>query len=112
MKNAMLKTLIAGIMIIAFAGIGIVYAADQMLDTTVSDTVKRLDKNGNEYVRVIIDEAKELNGVSYTASTAVMFFGPLVQEAKNLKKGDALKVIASSSEYQGRTSYTAVAFVK
>jgi hypothetical protein len=89
-----------------------VQAADQLLTATVSDVVVTNDKNGNEYVRLIIAEPKELDGVSYVSSTAVMCFRETASFAKTLKKGDKIRAIVSPNEYQGRTSYRLISWAK
>jgi hypothetical protein len=85
-------------------------AADQMLNATVSDIVVTNDKNGNEYVRLIINEPRELDGVAYVSSVAVMCFRETANFAKTLKKGDKIRAIVSPNEYQGKTSYRLISW--
>ena len=85
-------------------------AADQMLNATVSNIVVTNDKNGNEYVRLIINEPRELDGVAYVKSVAVMCFRETANFAKTLKKGDKIKAIVSPSEYQGKTNYLLISW--
>ena len=98
------------ISILAFASFAA--AADLMLDTTIKTATVATDKNGNEYVRFIIVENKELNGIAYKADTVVMCFGSIVESAKGYSDGDPLKAIASTNEYKGRTNYSVIAFVE
>ena len=88
-----------------------VYAQDIMLDTKISQAVTKLDKNGNEYTRFIIQEARELNGVKYNTDVVVMAFGSIVAKAKTYAAGDMLKAVAGSSEYRGNLNYSIKAFV-
>jgi hypothetical protein len=88
------------------------YAEDIMLNASPTDVVSKLDKNGSPYVRMIIQEDKELNGVAYKSGVPVMFFGDLVAKAKAVKPGQAIKVIASKGDYKGKTSYTAISFIE
>mgnify|MGYP003572146819 FL=1 len=87
-------------------------AADKILSTTVDSATTALDKNGNEYVRMIVSEPRTLSGVKYTTSVAVMAFGDQVAPAKAIAAGDNIKAIVSSREYQGRTSYTVISFIE
>lgn len=88
------------------------FSADLMLESQINTVTVATDKNGNEYVRFIISEDKNLNGVAYKADTAVMAFGSTVEKAKTFTSGDKLKAIAQSNEYKGRTSYNILAFVQ
>ena len=92
--------------------VGFAVAAEKIIDTTADQVTVALDKNGNEYVRVIVSEPKTLQGISYTAQTAVMCFGSTVEEAKTLQEGDPIKAIVSEQEWKGRTSYTLVQLIK
>jgi len=83
-----------------------VFSADKVLDATVDSVVTSLDKNGNEYTRVIVMETKKLQGVEYEDGTAAMAFGSLSEDIKNMQPGDNLKAIVATREYQGQTSYT------
>ena len=87
-------------------------AADKILETTVDSAVTALDKNGAEYVRIIITEPRTLNGISYQKSLPVMAFGATVADAKSYQAGDELKAIVTPRNYQGSESYTVVSFVK
>jgi hypothetical protein len=87
-------------------------AADKVLNTTVRDVTTAIDKNGAEYVRLIVADQRELNGIKYETDAALMAFGPQVQEAKSVKKGDQIKAIVSGREYQGRLSYTLIKLLK
>ena len=87
---------------------GNVLAKDIMLDTEIKTMTVANDKNGNEYVRFIIEEPRSLNGVEYTDTVAVMAFGSTVADAKELSEGDGLKAIASQNEYRGRTNYNII----
>lgn len=95
---------------IMFIGIGAAMAADVELNSKISSVKIALDKNGNEYVRFIIAEKKDLNGFAYETEAAVMVFGGAVATAKTMKAGDTLSAICNQGEYKGRTSYTVLAF--
>lgn len=88
------------------------FAAEEVKTFQVQSAVSRLDKNGNPYVRFIVEETKTLNGTQYTVGVPVMAFGQIAKEAASYKTGDTVNAIVSSRDYQGRQSYTILAFVK
>ena len=84
-----------------------------MLNTTVQSATVALDKNGHEYVRLIINEERNMNGISYEKGVPVMAFGDLVEPAKSYNAGDQLKAIANYRQLpDGRESYSVIQFVK
>jgi len=87
-------------------------AADEMITAKVQSVTQAVTKNGTPYVRVIIEEKRELNGVPYTAGIPMMFFGSTVSQGKTLKAGDMIKAIVTPRDFNGRTSYTVQAIVK
>jgi len=106
------QSLIAAIVCFAIAVAGCiglvneVLAEDLILEGTVDSVTIAFDKNGNEYVRVIITETRTLQGVTYEAGTPVMFFGDLAEKGKALQKGDKFKAVADKRLWNGRLSYT------
>jgi hypothetical protein len=91
---------------------GVVLAEDVVLNAPVERAIVKKDKNGNAYVRVLIQDKRELNGVTYDKTTSAMAFGDQVTTAAKLKKGDTLNVIASKSDYRGGVSYQILKFLK
>lgn len=89
-----------------------VYAEDALLNINPTQVVSKIDKNGNPYVQMIIEESRSLSGVDYKTTVPVMFFGELVDQAKAIQPGTPIKVIANKGEYKGRISYTAISIVK
>ena len=88
-------------------------AEDQILTAKVQSIENKLDKNGNQYCRIFIEEQKSISGIEYKTSTAVMGFGAsLVEQMKNIKKGDTIKAVVASNEYKGRTSYNVLALIQ
>ena len=81
-------------------------AQDKLVTAKVSKVTIAKDKHGNEYVRLSVDNSKELNGVEYTTTASAMAFGDLVSQAKLVKAGTTVKMIVSEREFQGRQSYT------
>lgn len=88
------------------------FAKDVILDTEIQTVTVALDKNGNEYARLIITEPRTLQGVAYTVTVPVMCFGEMVAQAKDFQSGDQLKAIAQTNEYKGRTNYNIIAFIE
>jgi len=111
MKNRLAPRL-AGLMIGAVGLIaGTAFAEDVLLNAKIQDVVQAMDKNRRPYVRVIINEEKTLQGVSYEVGVPVMAFGSQVEKAKALKKGDILKAICGKKDNDGKTSYTLLKIV-
>ena len=81
-------------------------AAEQVINLPITGKVVAPDKNGNEYVRLIVGETKSLQGVEYSIGTAAMCFGQVVPQAKSLEVGDSLKAIVQKRTFNGRESYT------
>lgn len=110
-------TTLLSISILAFALIMVTVIAasaeDKILNTKIDSTTVALTKNGNQYVRFIVSEERELNGIKYNRSLPVMAFGSLVDAAKAMKAGDTLKAVVSYRKLSdGRESYTILSFIK
>jgi len=102
MKKLIFLFLILFVATIAFAG-------ESVLRATASDVVITMDKNGNEYVRIIVSETKTLEGIQYTTGVPVMAFGDQVASAKKIKKGQKFTAVVSERIFEGRRSYTILA---
>ncbi len=79
--------------------------ADQILEAKVYSVQEGIGKNGQQFVRVVVVEKRQLNGHSYEAAVPVMAFGSTVQKAKALVPGNTLKAIVSQKTFAGNTSY-------
>ena len=86
--------------------VSVAQAADVVLKAKIQSVTVAIDKNGNQYVRFIVDETRKMQGVEYEVGVAVMAFRGTVKEAKAFKDGDILKAICSERVFQGRKSYT------
>lgn len=99
---------IAALMVSALAGIA--SAKDVVLENTIESKTLATGSDGNEYIRFIVNEKRELSGVTYDAGVAVMVFSgsapEVFEQAKAMNPGDKIRAIAEQREYQGRTSYT------
>jgi len=90
----------------------IALGADSIINSKISNMVEKVDKNGNPYVRFIITEQRKLGGVKYKTGVPVMAFREHAQKAQTYKIGDNLKAVVKYREYQGRESYTIMAFIE
>jgi len=107
----MKKTLILVMAIICICA-SVANAEDVVINAIVASATIAIDKNGNEYVRIIIVEPRQLQGVEYDVGVPIMFFGDFVEKAKTLKKGDRIHVVVNKRLYQGNFSYTALAVIE
>jgi len=89
----------------------VTFAQDVVIEKPIKSITIKKDKNGNEYVRFIVDDKNTLNGISYSKETSVMAFGDNVVKAKTFKKGQTLKAVVDKGSYKGRTSYTIIEIV-
>lgn len=114
-RNLSIALALIAALSILFAGISVAAAADNinpdvMLSAKILDKVTKLDRNGKPYVRMIVEDTRVKDGVSYTTSAPVMAFGQMaIDKVATLKKGDTLNAIVSQSVYRGKLSYTLIA---
>ena len=94
------------IMLVLSLSIPAAHAKDVVIKAQVTSVTKALDKNGNSYTRIIVEESRELNGIAYTSGVPVMAFSEIAGQVKGLKAGDTLHVIAAKRTFEGRDSYT------
>jgi len=106
MRKSFALSIIAALVIMVVCLSIPAYAKDVVIEAKVTSITKALDKNGSPYVRIIVEEARELNGVAYTSGVPVMAFSTIAGQVKGLKAGDTLHVIAAKRTFQGRDSYT------
>jgi len=104
-KNIVLMALLLVLMPISATG------QDVVLTAEIREVVLALDRNGRQYVRVIVSEERTLNGIAYQVGVPVMAFGRQVEKAKILKKGQILKAICKKREFHGEVSYTILTIV-
>jgi len=110
MKRMYTLLLIIAVAIIAISAATAI--ADQVITAPVDQVITKLDKNGNEFTRIMITESRELQGIKYQTQVPIMCFQGTNEAARNLKKGQIIKVVVRPQQYQGSTSYTAIAIVK
>ena len=59
------------------------WAVDEQITSTIDSVITKLDKNGDEYARIVVTVDTSLaNGVAYKREKMLMVFGELAQKAK------------------------------
>jgi len=110
------KRVISGAMIVAFlivmGTVAVSLGAEEVIEGTVSSVTTAIDKNGQEYTRVLTSFERELQGTKYSVILPVMGFGPQAEPAATLQQGDKLKAIAQNRMFQGRESYTIIQLIE
>ena len=92
---------------------GAASAQDKIFTGTVAEVVEATTTTGKPYVRIIVEEEKQFQGVTYKAGYPVMVFASALQErAAAVNPGETLKFVGSERSYQGRKSVTLMAFVE
>ncbi len=109
--NKLMKSILTICMIACFVTVVFNTAAiagDQLIDTKIEKILVKVDKNGADYVIIIIKENRVLNGINYKADVVVTAFGTQVEGASKLTEGDNLKAICQETSYQGSKNYKLV----
>jgi saccharopine dehydrogenase-like NADP-dependent oxidoreductase len=86
-------------------------AEDKIVTGKIQSITEGTGKAG-KFIRIILEEARSLNGISYTAGVPAMCFGPMIEEARKVKAGQTISMIAQEREYQGSKSYTALKIIE
>ena len=77
-------------------------AEDVILQAKASKImVDRLDKNGNPFTIIFIQEERTLSGVVYTAEAPVFAMGSAKDEAAKVSAGENFKAIVSKRQANG-----------
>jgi hypothetical protein len=89
------------------------YAEDMILQAKVSKVMTdRLDKNGNPFAIIFIQEERTLSGVVYMAEAPVFAMGPAKEEAAKVADGETFKAIVSKRQVNGDVTYTLRKIIK
>jgi hypothetical protein len=86
------------------------HAVEQLLTFKADSVTVLKDKNGADYVRIIMSETKSANGISYKSSAPINAYREMVSEAMKIKPGDTVTCMADKNEYQGKTFYRVLGF--
>ena len=101
-----------GFMLVMMGTIAVSMAAEEVIEGTVSSVTTAIDKNGQEYTRVLTSFERELQGTTYSVILPVMGFGEQAAPAAQLEQGQTLKAIAQNRMFQGRESYTIIQLIE
>jgi hypothetical protein len=80
-------------------------AKEQMIENEIAEVALKLDKNGNQFVKLIIKKEKELDGVKYEVLRPVLAFGAWIETCRKLKPGMILKAICVANRFKGHKVY-------
>ena len=107
-KRLFALSLIMALLLLAIPAL----AKDVRITAEIQSIVFKMDKNGNPFARIIVNETRVLDGVEYETGVPVMAFRNTVKAVKKLSAGDTLDAIVATRQYQGRVSYTILALVR
>lgn len=110
--NKKLQTVFIAFILVLALGLAIATAGEKILTATAESVVTKLDKNGNEYTRIIVQEGKTLQGIAYNVGVPVMFFGQTNQAGSQIAEGDSFKCIVSENLYNGRKNYSVITVIR
>jgi len=86
------------------------HATEQLLTFKAESVTVLKDKNGADYVRIIMSESKTSNGITYKSSAPINAYREMVSDAMKIKPGDTVTCMADKNEYQGKTFYRVLGF--
>lgn len=102
MKRIIALALVVSLFLPAFA-----QAEDVLINTKANKILAdKIDKNGNPFTVIFIQEERSLSGVAYTAETPVFAMGPAKDEATKVATGESFKAIVSKRMANGDVTYT------
>jgi hypothetical protein len=111
-ESAMKKFAALFVVIAILCCVGIASAKDIVINQEIKAIAFKNDKNGNQYVRIFVEQDRTLNGISYKRDIALMGFGDVVAPLKAYKKGQKVKLVVSEGEFRGNPSYRILAVSK
>jgi len=106
MKKSISTMLVILVVLLLVLAASLAMAADTLVQAKVTDVKEKLDKNGTPFSIIVIQEERTLNGVTYSADVICTAFRQAHEEAKALKPGDTVKMIAAKRDYNGDSAYT------
>jgi hypothetical protein len=84
-----------------------VHAEDVIINARASKVLSdKIDKNGNAFAVIFIQEERTLSGIAYTAEAPVFAMGPAKDEAGKVAAGDNFKAIVGKRTVNGDVTYT------
>lgn len=112
MKKSISKAIVILAVFSLMLAASVAMAADTLVQAKVTDVKEKLDKNGSPFSIIVIQEERTLNGVTYSADVICTAFRQAHEEAKTLKPGDTVKMIAAKRDYNGDAAYTVRKIIK
>jgi hypothetical protein len=110
-KQFMAITLMAA-MLTLLVSFGVAFAAEELVTGEITQVVQAVDKNGNDYTRLIVTFNRSLQGQDYSVGLPVMAFGALAETAAAKTEGDTLKAICQKRLFNDRESFTIISILE
>lgn len=110
-KTASLTIALAMVLFILAFAVPQAQSAEKKIEAKITSMVEAVDRNGSPYIRFIVQEERILQGVTYPVGIPVMAFRDIVEKARTLKVGDTLSAIVQTRTFNGRESYTILAWL-
>jgi len=102
-----MKRITALALVISMLIPAIALAEDVLINTRANKVLAdKIDKNGNPFTVIFIQEERTLSGVAYTAETPVFAMGLAKDEAAKVTAGEPFKAIVSKRSVNGDMTYT------
>lgn len=101
----MRKIAVVGVMICLLLIAGVAVAKEVVVKAQIASIVTATDKNGDEYVRAIVNETKTISGIQVEVGVPAMFFGDKKPMADGLTAGQSIRFIGQTRYFNGRKSY-------
>jgi hypothetical protein len=84
-----------------------VQAEDVIINAKASKVLQdKIDKNGNPFAVIFIQEERTLSGIAYTAEAPIFAMGPAKDEAVKVTAGESFKAIVGKRAVNGDITYT------
>ena len=88
------------------------FGAEEIVTGEITQVVTAVDKNGEDYTRLIVKFNRTLEGTDYSVDLPVMAFGTMAGPAAQKSAGDTLKAICQKRIFNERESYTIVSLLE
>jgi len=100
------------LMVVMLLSVSIAFGAEEIVTGEITEVVMAVDKNGNDYTRLIVKFDRTLEGTDYSVDLPVMAFGTMAGPAAQKSAGDTLKAICQKRIFNERESYTIVSLLE
>jgi hypothetical protein len=110
MEESKMKNVAIGVLVVAMLVVSVftpVFAEDVVLNAKAARVMTgKIDKNGNPFAIIFIQEERTLSGVAYVAEAPLFAMGPSKDEASKVQEGETFKAIVSKRSVNGDVTYT------